>query len=173
MALTTLVNVKGYLGIKDSLTEHDELLTRLIDAASVFIENWLGVSVLRHTVIEHRDGNNKPDLVLYQHPVIAVNLLKINDREIENYRVADWWIILKDTIFPCGRRNIYIEYEAGFDVVPADIEQAVIDLVSLRYKEKDRIGIQSKTLANETISYFSGDLSPASESILQRYKRVI
>ncbi|OTS00344.1 hypothetical protein CAT25_08045, partial [Acinetobacter pittii] len=41
MALTTLEKVKEFLGLKSSQAEADALLSRMIDAASAFIENWL------------------------------------------------------------------------------------------------------------------------------------
>lgn len=179
MALTTLAKVKEFMGL--AINTHDDLLTRMIDAASAFVENWLGFQVLQHTVVERRDGTGKNELILGEHPIISVTKVSICDREIPEspdyqqygYRSADWWIILQGDYFPRGRRNITIEYEAGYATVPADIEQAVIDLVTLRYKEKDRLGIQSKTLATETISYFMGDLTPSAKSALYQYKKVV
>lgn len=181
MALTTLEKVKEFIGLKQPQTEADALLTRMIDAASAFIENWLERKVLRHSVVEYRDGNGKSELVLKEPDIRLISKVLVNGRAIPEssdfhgygYRWADWWLILQGDCFTHGRKNIQIEYEAGFDVVPSDIEQAVIDLVTLRFKEKDRIGIQSKTLANETISFFIGELTPSARATLQQYKRVV
>lgn len=173
MALTTLEKVKQWL--KLAVAVDDELLQRLIDSASAFVENWLGFPVLRHEVVRWVDGNGKDELVLTDPHILNIKSINIDERIIppEQYRHADWWLILDSAYFSRGRRNICITYDMGFDGVPADIENAVIDLVGLAYKEKDRIGIQSKTLASETISYFKGAFSERSKLALQHYKRVV
>lgn len=174
MALTTLEKVKEWLKLQ-AVPADDELLQRLIDAASAFVGNWLGFDVLRHEVVRFVDGNGRDELVLTDPHILAIKSITIDGRIIpaDQYRHADWWLILDCACFSRGRRNICITYDMGFDSVPADIENAVIDLVGLAYREKDRIGIQSKTLANETISYFKGAFSERSKLALQHYKRVV
>lgn len=56
---------------------------------------------------------------------------------------------------------------------PFDVEQACIELVASRAKEKDRIGISSKTVATESVAYSQKDMSENIRSILQQYKSVI
>lgn len=61
-----------------------------------------------------------------------------------------------------------------YSYVPADVEQAVWELVGERYKTKDRIGVQSKSLGGqETISYFTGTMNSYVSSLLQVYRRVV
>ncbi len=178
-ALTTVDNVKKFLSIKGDVD--DELLERIIKAASAFIENWLGREILAHNVIEYRDGNGKDEIIFGELPVLEVTRVSVFDRVIPaspdfqqfGYRFADWWLVLQGEFFHRGRRNVQIDYRAGYEVVPDDIEQAVIDLVSLRYKERDRFGVRSKTLAGETISYIVSDLSPSAKSVLTQYKKVL
>ena len=57
--------------------------------------------------------------------------------------------------------------------MPADIENAVIDLVGLAYNEQSRIGFRSKSLAGETVSFFTGALFDRSKMVLQQYKQVV
>lgn len=178
-ALTTVDNVKAFLSIKNDAD--DDLIERLIAAASAFIENWLGRKILAHDVIEYRDGNGKDEMMFAELPVISVSQVKVYDRVFQlapdyhqsGYRFADWWLVLQGDCFHRGRRNVQINYRAGYEAIPADIEQAAIDLVSLRYKEKDRFGVRSKTLAGETISYIVSDLSPSAKSVLTQYKKVL
>lgn len=60
-----------------------------------------------------------------------------------------------------------------YSYVPQDVEQACWELVGLRYKEKDRIGIQSKSLGGqETVSYFSGNMTASVIGLLNDYRRV-
>lgn len=179
MALTTVAKVKEWLSLK---VDPPADLQLVLDAASAFVEKYLGFPVLRHTVTEHRDGNGKTEMMLKEHYVLSFTSVTINgqafpespDYQQRGWRHADWWIMLQGgEVFPRGRRNITLVYEAGFDVVPADIEQAVIDLCALRYKEKDRIGVQSKTLAAETISFMISDLSQSQRAVLNKYRRVV
>lgn len=173
--LTTIERVREFLATKSTNTVDEALLERLIASASQFIENWLNRKVLIHTEQVLLDGLGQTELFLPEPNITAIQSISMNGQEIQasDYFLVDGEVILERGCFNRGRRNIKVVYEAGFNTVPADIEQAVIDLVALRYKERDRIGIQSKTLAGETVSYFIGDLSPSAKSILQRYKRVI
>lgn len=182
MALTTLDKVREWLALKNLNAPPPEDLQRVLNAASTFVENYLGFKVLRHTVTEQRDGNGKTEMMLKEHYVLSFTSVTISgqafpespDYQQRGWRHADWWIMLQGgDVFPRGRRNITLVYEAGFDVVPADIEQAVIDLCALRYKEKDRIGIQSKSLAAETISFIITELSPSQRAVLDKYRRVV
>lgn len=178
-ALTTVANVKQYLSLTGDTT--DDLLSRLIDAASAFVENWLGRQVLQATVTEWQSGNGKEALLLAQSPVVSVESVTVGDQTIRaaatlsemGWRQTERWLIYQHGHFAKGMKNVRIEYTAGFDVVPADIEQAVIDLVSLRFKERDRIGHISKSLAGETVSYMISDLSAPTRMALQHYKRVV
>jgi len=62
----------------------------------------------------------------------------------------------------------------SYGYVPADLRQACIETVGERFRAKDRIGIQSKTLASqETITYSAKDLSAPIKMMLSYYARVV
>lgn len=65
-------------------------------------------------------------------------------------------------------QNVTITYGNA----PNDVEQACMELVLSRSKEKDRIGISSKSVANESISYSQKDLSNFIKTSLQNYRAV-
>lgn len=69
-ALTSLANVKTYLGITASTD--DTLLEDLIDAMSMKIEAYLGFNVLSREYREWRDGRDMESIVLRHFPVTAV-----------------------------------------------------------------------------------------------------
>ena len=81
--------------------------------------------------------------------------------------------MLRGQVFIKGVRNIHIVYTAGYEVIPYDLQQACMEIVGLRYKERDRIGLQSKTLAGETVSFFIKDLSPTAQAVVKQYQRVV
>ncbi|MFK7088680.1 head-tail connector protein [Chromobacterium violaceum] len=177
--LTTLSNVKAWLNLPGA--ENDALLTRLIDAASAFIESWCGRRFAVQAYTEHRDGTGKDMLMFGAWPVTAVASVVIDGQPIppaadfaaSGYRFDELALVLQGYRFARGRRNVAISYTAGYAQIPADIEQACIDLVALRFKERDRIGHQSKSLAGETVTFYLGELSPAARAALAQYKKVV
>jgi len=70
------------------------------------------------------------------------------------------------------RMDTEYKYVRSYAEVPADVAQACVELVALRYKEKDRIGEQSKNVAGQYVMFSLKDMSPFTESIVRRYKRV-
>lgn len=56
--------------------------------------------------------------------------------------------------------------------VPADVEQACIEMVGLDLKQRDNLGIRSKTLANESISYEGAGMTESVRQMLRPYRKV-
>ncbi|MGA9820832.1 MAG: head-tail connector protein, partial [Desulfobaccales bacterium] len=71
MDLTTLANTKQWLGI--SSDTDDALLTRLITAASSFIETYLGRLLGNQNYAEVRDGTGGRVMNFREYPVTAVS----------------------------------------------------------------------------------------------------
>ena len=67
--------------------------------------------------------------------------------------------------------------EAGAQVrftylaVPAPIEQACIEMVGLDLKQRDNLGINSKSLAGETVSYTTKGMTDSVKEMVAPYKR--
>jgi hypothetical protein len=57
--------------------------------------------------------------------------------------------------------------------IPWEIEQATIDLVARKYRERDRVGLVSKGLAGETTAYSQSDLSADTKAMLNQYRQVV
>lgn len=55
--------------------------------------------------------------------------------------------------------------------VPATVEQATIELVGLKLKQRDNLGIKSKSLAQETITYDNTAITPSIRAMLVPYSR--
>lgn len=61
-----------------------------------------------------------------------------------------------------------------YSYVPADLDQAVVELVGERYKQRDRIGMNSKSLPNgESVSFQIRDMNDYTRRTLAMYRRVI
>ena len=66
-----------------------------------------------------------------------------------------------------------MQYSAGFAATPPEIEQACIELVTLRYKERDRIGQVSKNLAGEVVAFQQKDVPPDVATLLDQYRNLV
>ncbi len=177
--LTTLDNVKAWLGLDQ--TTDDVLLTRLISAASGFIQKWCCRSFASQDYTEVRDGTGTRRLAFANYPVTAVTGLVIDGRPIPasagfgqpGYVFADIMLTLHGFVFERGLSNVAIAYTAGYASIPLDLEQAAIELISLRYREIGRIGIASKSQAGETTSFITRDMPSSVATALAKYQKVI
>ncbi len=178
MALVSLEAAKQWLSITNSID--DVLLQRLLDAASSAIENYLKRSVLLATYSETFDGQGGRTCVMKQFPVSLVRGVWVDGNQIpqaitfgdSGFRFTEDVVLLTGYSFSRGLQNVSIVYDAGYAVVPDSIQQAVIELVGLRYKERDRIGFVSKSIAGETVTFVQKDLTPAITFYLNAFRRV-
>ena len=177
--LTTLENTKAWLGILTA--DDDPLLSRLISSASEFIQTWLNRTFEVQSYTEVRDGTGGCRMVFADYPVISVQGVMVDGRSIPSstdfgtpgYRFDANRIMLTGYIFSRGLGNVQLAYTGGFAETPKEIEQACIELVSLRFKERDRIGHQSKSLAGETVSFVIKDMPDSVQTILNNYRKVV
>lgn len=177
MALTTLANVKQYLQIDPLDTDADALLQRMIDAASVTIERFCDRTFVQANYTEVRDGTGRTRLTVRNIPLTAVTSLTVNDRPVparpstsgNGFVFDEYGVKLTGYTFTDGYQNVVIQYTAGFAAVPDDVEMACCELVSLRYKTIDRLGVTSKSLAGESISFNTGDFSDSVRRTLEQY----
>jgi hypothetical protein len=182
--LTTLATLKQWLpGAGGSLQSvaDDALLTRLITAASQFIQTYVAFEFALLPYTELRDGGGGQKLAFAAVPVAAVSSVIIDGAAIPlssgplapGYAFSSTMLYLRGAYcFTPGFQNIALAYTAGYATTPPEIEQACIALVALRYRERDRVGLASKTLAGETVSYTAKDMPPDVESILDQYRRI-
>src|ERR1700722_8571853 len=76
--LTTLANVKAYLSPPLATTADDALLSRLITAASQFIQSWLNRTIASAAYTDTRNGTGGTRLFLRNRPVTAVASLTVD-----------------------------------------------------------------------------------------------
>jgi len=161
----------------------DALLSRLIAAASQFIQSWLQRQIAVGDWIEIRDGNGGQRLAFANHPVSAVLSLSIDGLAIPpappaggfgaGYVFTPTELALRGYVFTRRPQNVVVTYTAGYASVPPDIAQACIALVCQRYRERTRIGEVSKALmSGETVTYSQKDMSDDVTTLLTQYRAV-
>jgi hypothetical protein len=178
--LTTLANVKSWFAPPLATTTDDALLQRLVTAASQFIQTWLDRSVGAQSYTETRDGTGGTRLAFANTPVTTVSSLSVDglaippapDAVSPGYIASATRLSLRGYAFTCGVQNVTVAYTAGYAATPPEVEQACIELVALRYRERERIGHVSKSLAGETVSFSQKDMSDDIKTILSVYRRV-
>lgn len=201
--LTTLADVKAWLQTGQSAfpATDDALLTRLVTAASQYIQTWLNRQIALQDWIEIRDGLGtalgRRD-VRYQFaafPVSAVSLVVVDGVTIPpipasptappgtatvgtfasqpGYLFTPTQIVIRGYAVPPKAGCVTLQYTAGYSATPPDLAQACVELVALRYRERTRIGELSKSMGGaETVSYSQKDMSDAIKALIQQYRVV-
>ena len=163
-------------------TIDDNLLAELITAASTFIQAAYLCRYLRtQSYTEVLNGmGHKTRIGVKNTPITSVTGVTINGKAVpaspgpgrQGFLWSGTEIGLIGYVFFRGFQNITLAYTAGYASIPQDLVQVCIDLVALRYKERDRIGQSSKTLDKQVIAYNTKDLTEPIRMVLDRYKRV-
>lgn len=180
-SLTTLASLKTYMGLSDTNVARDAAFSALIIQCSAQIENLCQRSFGLADYSEFYDGTGTSTLILRQFPVAEITLLKIGPLEVSpapdsvaiGYRFFGEEVILNTSRFLRGRRNIQIEYSAGYSTIPADLELVVNKVIANTYKGKEWLGYMSKSLAGETVTFKDELDKPSQSQVLQNYRRVI
>jgi len=165
----------------------DALISRLITAASQFIQSWLQRQIAVSDWIEIRDGNGGQRMSFANFPVSAVLSLSIDGLVIPpapapggvnggfgaGYVFSPTELALRGYVFSRRAQNVVVTYTAGYASVPPDIAQACIELVCQRYRERTRIGEVSKALmSGETVTFSQKDMSDDVKTLLLQYQAV-
>jgi hypothetical protein len=177
--LVVLSDVKAYLG-GDLQSNDDAVLSRLITAASQFLVTACARPIVQQSFSELYDGKGGRRLYLRQAPVASVTALTIDGLAIPpapaplepGWTLNGGVVSLSGYWFHRGSANIGVSYVAGWATPPADIAEAVMELVGLRYRGRDRLGKISEGMGGiATTSYAQKDVSPFIASVIARYGR--
>lgn len=184
MPITTVPRCKSFRGIPGDNQEHDAELARIITAVQEWLEEECDRSFDQGTVTEYYHGDHWRDRLLLARPPI-VSITNIWDDPARAYTTpisatkyaiddADAGLIrlLDGLTFSAGLRNIKITYVGGFATMPADLEQAAIELVwACREKGANNlIGVRSRSIADGNVQFVNLDWGSANLApILSKY----
>lgn len=171
--LTSLANAKQWLGLTQNTD--DALLTQLIAAASSLVRSYTKRDILLQAYTELRDGSGGSSLVVENYPITSISNVVVDGSVIASNRFnfSGARITFNDGNFSDGVNNVQVNYSAGFAVVPSDLEQAVIEIVGVKYRERGRIGQASFSLSGQNVSLLVDALPASVKLVLDMYKRVI
>lgn len=174
--LTTLANVKAFIPSMGTVTTFDALLGRLITAASSWIKSYLNRDILTTTYVETLDGTGTTGLMVGQYPITALTSLVVDGKDVTADAIFNRRMIrLKTGKFYTGVGNVVVNYTAGYAAAPSDLEQACIELVAWRFRERERLGLASKSLqtGGEVESYQTTDVPASVRTNLNNWKKVV
>ena len=181
--LTSLANLKGWLGLAQEAGPSDGLLARLITAASGFVVDYLGREILSCVYTEVYDGTGAGWMMLRQSPIASVQSVSFLGRTIttqadpvagtDGFLFDGARLSLVGGLFP-HRARVVVSYTAGYATAPPGVEQAVIELAGEAFRRRDRIGQTSKSLGGqETTSFSAADMNASIKAMLAPYKAVV
>ena len=169
------------------------LLASLITAASAAAERYCGrefTSVLRTEIY---DGDGSPYLMLRAFPLgvagVAAITVTAEDGTTDTIAIADLLLNLGNGVikikagapnsdvsyFPSGFQNISVPYTAGYVTIPADVQQAVVQIAEGMLSANERAGdVTSEKIGDYAVSYGVGgsSLPPAAQALLARYRDI-
>lgn len=169
--LVTLLKVKEHLRIKDA--SQDSVLSFLITACSKLIETWMNRVLSVNNYKDRFNGTGLSFHYFRNNPIISILSLKVDDNLITDFEIDNDQVYLINNYFNRGKYNCIIEYSAGFQTIPEDIENACLEFVSFKYRQKEHIDLSSKGMAGETTSYIVKDIPDFIKVVLQHYKNIV
>ena len=189
MSLTTLQEVKDWLGITDG--SHDTTLGIINSAMNDAIINYCETDFQKHeNVTEILDGNKSDMICPRETPILSVSEIRFwvepdgsNGELIDPllYQVLPEAIIIKNLPTPRYRSMIKVVYDWGYESVPSDVKLCALQAVEAEFRRKGKKtlggGSRSKKDESETINTDSASwdiktgLPMALASKLNVYKR--
>lgn len=161
----------------------DVMLGRLINQSSQYIKSKTQRELTLNTYSEYYSTEyDQNKICLNEYPVSSIYSVTLNGKPISQSTTiyeSGWTLqypnllVFRNMSVPSGINNILVNYSAGFSIIPSDIEQSCIELTAWRYRERDRIGQENKSINGESVSFITNKSNlPHITDILDDYKRV-
>lgn len=157
--------VMRVLDISDGKESIVKQVTDLITSSITLIENYCNRKFSLETHTEKFIGNKNDYVITKNFPVIEVLNSPIPVIFIDRNEISFSRELTKGVTY-------LIQYRAGYEVFPADLEQAVIELVGWRYKRMEHIDVSSvRTENGSTTSYITDEIPFSVKFVLDRYTK--
>lgn len=179
--LATVREVLNFMGVVSS--PDVDLIQRLLTAASLFFVQAIEQPVKAGPRQLVTNGG-KPRVILPLGPVVSVQSVTCNGAPIDAASLggtdSGWlWeprtatVTFRSVIPTAGTLNLVVNYTSGYDPVPPQVHQAVCEMVSTRMQERKAIGIASRSLGGESVSFAREALPPFTADLVNRMRRVV
>lgn len=190
--LVSLLKVKTMCQISAEETSEDYRLNLAIAGASVAIESYCGRLFRARELTEYYDGKGFDTLFLNQYPVISITGIWDDlDRLFEDSSkmdadsyyldaengmvkiIAPQSAVFGTGVFTPGIANVKVVYNAGYSVIPDDLQLAAGILATHYYflfKDK-KLGVLSRSVEAKSIQFNIGRFPPEIMETLEKYRK--
>lgn len=164
MALTTLAEVKAYLGIAD--TSQDALIEILRPAVEELVIAFCDSDFEQKTITnEIHDGSNSDVIVPYNYPVISIDAVYLGVNTLgqdgtllpttDYYKDDDGSVILRSRVTPFYRGSVRIDYKHGYTAVPATVKLCIYQVVKaeMQRRKSNTENLSSRAKDGESESF--------------------
>ncbi len=182
--LCTIAQVKAYLRITAS--SHDAVFTALVEGISAKMERYMRRHIVSDTYDEYHDGGSYFDaLGVRESPIIGTPTVTVDGSAFTDFTIdADAGLLFYDGAtfgvvgWPGGRRNIRVQYTAGYASVPVELREACIKQVAYESKlsgiRGDHLGVPSESdPSGMSVTADQVEWAPGVRGTLDAYKRVM
>lgn len=147
--LVSVAYVKSLPSMSVAAVISDELLTNVILAVSQAAERYCNRSFKAADYTEVLDGDGTEELILGNFPIIgaltSLSVLMYDNVTVDTFNVATDVLLKPESgviyvnkrsvttpllAFPRGKQNVTVAYRAGFETVPAAVQQGVAEWVA-------------------------------------------
>lgn len=193
LMITLLSTVRNRLGLTETETQHDQLLTRAIEATGAAFERRCRRALFRTAGALYEFPADQTELRVACYPVESVLCFEVKDNEIEGWvlRDAPTYVVREECVISLrtalglptaqGRVTYVGGYVmpgqavgAGQHAFPPDLEHAAIEQIAAWFYHRDKVGLLRSWPSGGTFQHFSElPLLPQVEALLSRYERVM
>jgi len=189
---TTLENIKDRLQITEATD--DRRLVTLGKAVTEIVKRTCGIMERATYTAELYDGDGSDTLYADNRPIQSISALTIDSQTIPaatSYGESGYMIDrrkrcikLRDYVFSTGVQNVSLSYIAGYYLpnhasyteggatsFPMDLEQAIIELIGIKYERIDRGDISSESHGGHSVTYTDTDIPRPIKAVIDRYGR--
>ncbi len=163
---TDLPTVKEYYGIEHT-ADDSVIANMIIPQVTAIIDQTCNQVIAAKDYLEIRDGSGAGfglyEMSIRCYPVNSIASVTIDGTVIPPSPdgIQSGWVLpsakmsvqLINYIFTQGQSNIRIAYNAGYTVIPAEIQAVALHLVGLKYQQRRRIGIASQGVSGQQTVY--------------------
>lgn len=157
--IVTLEEFNTYTNNFSNITDEVNQKQTMINAAEEIVFSYLGYNPLLQERTEKVSGLGMDFVVLSARPVVDIDSVWINGKEIVEPSVDfgdDSVITRTDGDFPAGWKNIKVTYTAGWSAedVPSSIKMAIMEIAALKLQEASgNIGLTGRSLGDNTRTF--------------------
>jgi len=169
--LVTWETVKNVLNLEE---ERKELTEFLISSASAQAEKIADRILAARDVELKLDGNGGKEIMLPSYPINSITLLTVSGAVTDYSMKENIGIIRLNYAAPEGWGNILFKGNIGYNPVPMDLQQAVIEVISANLRRLagvgGTVGIKSMSANGAVTTQYEIDIPISSRTVFNSYR---